>query len=65
MDNGLIPRRYAKALYKFALEHGSTQAVYDEMKQVVEAFRQNPTLQNNFDIKFVLYGYIVYLMMVV
>ncbi|MBD5339489.1 MAG: F0F1 ATP synthase subunit delta [Bacteroides sp.] len=45
MDNGLIPRRYAKALYKFALEHGSTQAVYDEMKQVVEAFRQNPTLQ--------------------
>lgn len=45
MDNGLIPRRYAKALYKFALEHGSTSAVYDEMKEVVGAFRQNPALQ--------------------
>ena len=45
MDNGLIPRRYAKALYKFALEHGSTQAVYDEMKEVIGAFEQNPTLQ--------------------
>ena len=45
MDNGLIPRRYAKALYKFALEHGSTQAVYDEMKEVIGAFEQNPALQ--------------------
>lgn len=45
MDNGLIPRRYAKALYKFALEHGSTLAVYDEMKEVISAFQQNPMLQ--------------------
>lgn len=44
MDNGLIPRRYAKALYKFALEHGSTQAVYDEMKDVIASFRNNPRL---------------------
>lgn len=45
MDNGLIPRRYAKALYKFALEHGSVKAVYDEMKEVTEAFAGNPDLQ--------------------
>lgn len=45
MDNGLIPRRYAKALYKFAVEHGSAAAVYDEMKAVIDAFAQNPKLQ--------------------
>lgn len=45
MDNGLIPHRYAKALYKFALEHGNTEKVYDEMKTVIESFQQNPSLQ--------------------
>lgn len=45
MDNGLIPRRYAKALYKFAAEHDKTSVVYDEMKEVVKAFEQNPDLQ--------------------
>ena len=45
MDNGLIPRRYAKALYKFAKEHGSTEKVYEEMKRVVYSFEQNPELQ--------------------
>lgn len=45
MDNGLIPRRYAKALYKFAKEHGTTSQVYDEMKVVIDSFRQNPSLQ--------------------
>lgn len=45
MDNGLIPRRYAKALYKFAHEHGTTQAVYDEMKEVIGAFESSPALQ--------------------
>lgn len=45
MDNGLIPRRYAKALYKFAKEHGKTKEVYDEMKVVIDAFRSNPDLQ--------------------
>ena len=45
MDNGLIPRRYAKALYKFADEHGSTQKVYEEMGHVVVAFAANPELQ--------------------
>lgn len=45
MDNGLIPRRYAKALYKFAAEHDKTSVVYDEMKEVVKAFESNPELQ--------------------
>lgn len=44
MDNGLIPHRYAKALYKFALEHGSDAAVYDEMKNVVASFHADPRL---------------------
>ena len=45
MDNGLIPRRYAKALYKFALEKGETKRIYDLSKQVIESFRENPDLQ--------------------
>lgn len=53
MDNGLIPRRYAKALYKFALEHGSTEAVYDEMKEVAGAFADDPRLQKTLSNPFV------------
>ena len=44
MDNGLIPHRYAKALYKFALEHGTAEAVYEEMKNVISSFQENPRL---------------------
>lgn len=53
MDNGLIPRRYAKALYKFALEHGSTEKVYEEMKEVVASFESNPELQKTLSNPFV------------
>ena len=45
MDNGLIPRRYAKALYKFALEKGETKRIYELSKRVVDAFKENPDLQ--------------------
>ena len=45
MDNGLIPRRYAKALYKFAQEKGETERIYDLSKRVIEAFKANPDLQ--------------------
>lgn len=45
MVNGLIPRRYAKALYKFALDKGNTKTVYDEMKAVIASFERNPGLQ--------------------
>ena len=44
MDNGLIPHRYAKALYKYALEHGRTEEVYGIAKAVVEEFRKNPAI---------------------
>lgn len=42
MNGGLIPRRYAKALYKFALEQGKDKQVYEEMKSVVKAFESDP-----------------------
>ena len=45
MDNGLIPRRYAKALYKFALEKGETKRIYELSKRVIDAFRVNQELQ--------------------
>lgn len=44
MISGLIPYRYAKALYKFALESNHTKEVYDCMKRVVSAFSGNPKL---------------------
>lgn len=45
MDNGLIPSRYAKALYKFALEKGETKSLYELSKRVIDAFQKNPDLQ--------------------
>ena len=45
MDNGLIPRRYAKALYKFALEKGETKKMYELSKRVIDAFKENADLQ--------------------
>ena len=45
MDNGLIPKRYAKALYKYALEKGEAQDVYELSKKVITAFQKNPDLQ--------------------
>lgn len=44
MNDGLIPRRYALALYKYAKEKNCTEAVYDEMKAVIESFRKYPDL---------------------
>lgn len=45
MISGLIPHRYAKALYKFADESDSCAAVYAEMKNVIAAFSSNPELE--------------------
>lgn len=45
MNDGLIPQRYAKALYKFAEESGNNKRVYDVMKNVVLSFEANPELQ--------------------
>ena len=38
MNDGLIPNRYAKALYKYSLEQGDSQGVYGEMKQLNDSF---------------------------
>ena len=32
MSDGLIPRRYAKALYKYAVENGDSQEIYEILK---------------------------------
>lgn len=42
MNGGLIPYRYAKALYKFCLDSGNAQQVYKQMLNVVRAFEENP-----------------------
>lgn len=46
MSDGLIPQRYAKALYKYALQNNKTKEVYEEMKVVITGFQQNPSLQS-------------------
>ena len=45
MVSGLIPHRYAKALYKFAIDKGDTRRMYDLALTVVKSFRDNPDLQ--------------------
>lgn len=38
MNDGLIPNRYAKALYKLSQERGDTAFIYQEMKQLAAAY---------------------------
>lgn len=45
MDQGLIPRRYAKALFMLAEERGADKAVYDAMLRLSAAFAAEPDLQ--------------------
>ena len=49
MQEGLIPRRYAKALYKFAQEHDATRTVYDKMLKLEQQFESQPALQEVMD----------------
>lgn len=53
MSEGLIPRRYAKALYKFALEKSATRRVYDLMLTLEKSFEDAPSLQEVMDNPFV------------
>lgn len=46
MDNGLLPRRYAKALYKFAAEKNDTAKVYELMENVEAAFSTQRQLES-------------------
>lgn len=45
MNDGLIPLRYAKALYLLACERKDDAAMYDLMKTLRLAFTQQPMLQ--------------------
>lgn len=44
MDQGLIPRRYAKALYRAAVEKGCQQQLYASMQLLGGAFAAEPKL---------------------
>lgn len=45
MDQGLIPRRYAKALYEVGAAQGSADQLYGVMQQLSSAFAAEPALQ--------------------
>lgn len=44
MNEGLIPRRYAKALYKYALEKGRDKALYEMMERLAQSYATQPAL---------------------
>lgn len=45
MNQGLIPHRYAKALYKFATERGSALRMYQLMQSLSKAFASQTALE--------------------
>ncbi len=45
MDQGLLPRRYAKALYKFAVEKNYDNQAFALMEKLIAAFDQNKDLE--------------------
>lgn len=44
MNQGLIPNRYAKALFEYAAEHECDVPVFERMQQLAEAFASEPVL---------------------
>lgn len=44
MDNGLIPRRYAKAIWEFAVEHSADARLYELAANIELAFKAMPAL---------------------
>lgn len=52
MNEGLIPKRYAKALFEYASERGKAESLYRLMGTLENSFRENhelqPTLENPF-----------------
>ena len=45
MDQGLLPRRYAKALYKYAVERDVAAQMYTVMDTLTKAYDDNAPLQ--------------------
>ena len=46
MNEGLIPRRYAKALYKVGADRGDNDALYARMKALDAAFADTPGMKD-------------------
>lgn len=44
MNDGLIPMRYAKAIYEVACEKGCAQPMYTLMKELLDRFAEQPSL---------------------
>lgn len=53
MNEGLIPKRYAKALYKYALERGDDKRLYSLMATLAGSFAANPGLVATIDNPFI------------
>ena len=53
MNDGLIPNRYAKALYKHACEVGEAAEVYGQMKSMAQCFAQVEGLKATIDNPFI------------
>lgn len=46
MNEGLIPKRYAKALLEFAQEKNCDRKLYEKMQLLVDVFAENPDLSD-------------------
>lgn len=53
MDQGLIPKRYAKAIYEVALAGGAQKELYGEMRRISAAFAAEPSLNTTLNNPFV------------
>lgn len=49
MNEGLIPNRYAKALFKYAIDEGVAERVYGEMRQLSMSFASEEALAATID----------------
>ncbi|MCH5326317.1 MAG: ATP synthase F1 subunit delta [Duncaniella sp.] len=45
MNQGLIPARYAKAIYEYAAERGDDKQIFTLMQTLEASFKDNPELQ--------------------
>lgn len=53
MDQGLIPKRYAKAIYEVAVEKGCQKELYEKMKLISASFADEPALNATLNNPFV------------
>src|SRR5574344_892745 len=53
MNEGLIPKRYAKALYKYASDEGAAKDLYEQMQLLAKSYAQESGLVGVIDNPFV------------